>query len=554
MTKRYWVVFLILGVQSLQAQITPSEYLISYKEAVQAYANLDYDGTIQRLTTLIKSEVSNDVSPYAYYYLALSNFHNASFFQSRETLRQLFNKYPDWPKMEEAYFLYTEANFKENYFEEALTYAERLTDSLLIVEVKKMEQHYLEELKSVNQLKTLNQKFPNNFLVAKYLVARIQERPYNSKEDLQLSDLLTNRFKLNDRDKSKEKKESKVTYKRIYDDESIDVGVLLPFSLKNSRGFTQNQFAYEFYKGMEIASKGMQEEGIAIRIFGIDVGTEETDLKTYLEDKNMAMMDVIVGPLYSRPNRLIESFCKKNKIIQVHPLSNNESLVHEEKYVFLSQPSNAIQARAALKNLPVGLERTCVIYFENTRKDSLFAATYAEQAKALGFKVLELKSIRENSPISLEKKEVGHVFFTGSNGFGLTVLRYLGKSKISGQIVANASSFDFQNISRGTLNKDIIFIYPEYVDPRKEMVKKFKEHYIEEMGGIPSYYAYLGYDLAKLFGLTLKEGKEIFRLNLNDIHLVDDFTLGGFDFSNQSQVNKTVPLLRWNSGFFEDLK
>jgi hypothetical protein len=67
----------------------------------------------------------------------------------------------------------------------------------------------------------------------------------------------------------------------------------------------------------------------------------------------------------------------------------------------------------------------------------------------------------------------------------------------------------------------------------------------------PSYYSFLGYDMLLFYSRMLKNGKEIFRLNLDESPFMGDLLLSGFDYSNKSAENKIVPIVKYNNGRFE---
>ena len=70
---------------------------------------------------------------------------------------------------------------------------------------------------------------------------------------------------------------------------------------------------------------------------------------------------------------------------------------------------------------------------------------------------------------------------------------------------------------------------------------------------LPSYYSYLGYDLMLFYGRILKYGKENLRQRLNEIEYTQGFTLNGFDFTNNSNENKIVPIVRYQNGNFYEI-
>ncbi len=546
---KYFVFLLFLGGSSF-AQLSDNAYLLAYKDAVQLYANHQFDNAKARLSPLTGSGNDNPVVPYALYYHALCSYELSDYYQSRVKLRDLFTRFPDWEKIDEARYLYVLANFKENYFDEAFSNAERIDDQIIKSNLQTAEEFYIKPVKSIELLKSLNEKFPNEKIIAETLVHRIQEKPYNTKQELQLSDLLTNRYKLKDTSNAFESGKSG-NFSESFEDGTIDIGVFLPFDLKNGNVKT-NQYVFDLYAGMKIAAEELKTQNKPVNLVAFDVGKETEDFGRLKSEKGLGNLDVFIGPLYPGPNKEAEAFAMKNKIIQVHPLSNNIDLITDTKTIFLAQSSFDMQASKALTlMMEKTKEKTVSIYFGKYRKDSIMAASYKSEALKLGFKILEYKKFISDNSIGLSLKS-GHVFFTGDEEFGSKIIRTLGLRNYNFvSLVSTSGSFNFDKVSRNVLQRELFLIYPDFVDYEKDQVKTFKKAFQKEMNMIPSYYAYLGYDIVIFYSKMLMEGKEIFRLNMNDSYLLDEFTLCGFDYSGYSNDNKKVPVVKFNEGHFE---
>ncbi|WP_341227352.1 ABC transporter substrate-binding protein [uncultured Arcticibacterium sp.] len=551
---RYLVIALLFMAQLTFAQRTDEEYLLEYKEAVQLYADEDFNGALQKLTPLSSKTYTNSVVPYALYYYALASLKENKAYQSRGALRDLFTRFPDWDKIEEAYYLYGVVNFEDKYYSEGIPYLERITSKTLEKDVNGLMQTNIPTIENVVLLKELNQKFPNQRIVAETLVNRIQARKYNTKADLELSDQLTNLFNLVPEDVKGQGSKGGVNYERAFDDHTIDFGVLLPFALKDfslKEATGENRYVYDLFIGMKLAVEKLTKENVPVRLYGFDVDKTSESLEGYLKDKNFKKIDLIIGPLYGRPNKVAETYTTKNKIFQVHPISNSRSLISDEESRFLLQSSNETQAEKCLDFVEtLDRQKSVSVYHDGSRKDSLLAHIYAETAKNRGYKVIEEKRFIDKESISANKNP-GHVFITGDAKFGPKIIRALGQQKSDSTVIATDACFNMEVSTRDLLSKNLYLVYPQYIDGKKSVVKSFRRTYIDKMKMIPSYYAYLGYDMMLFYGRMLKDGKEIFRLNLDESPKMDDLLLSGFDYSNKSFENKVVPIVKYNRGRFE---
>lgn len=550
---KYYLVGLLIFTHTLQAQLTDQNYLIKYKEAVQLYADGQYDLALEKFVPLTSSSYTNAIVPYTLYYYARASVETNKAYQARSSLRDLLKRYPSWEKINEAQYLYALSNFKDKYYMEAFTAVEQIDDSSMAKDVEALVHHHIEPIESLSLLKDLNTKFPSQPEIAKQLVKVIQAKKYNTKADLELSDLLTNRFKIRDPKAANKENNNPIT-NRAFDDAIIDMGVLLPFELKGlSQGpiSQNNRFAYDLYLGMVTAEKMLKSERVKVRVFGFDVGNSAEAIEKYLKDPNFKKIDVVFGPLYGTPNKLMEEYAADNDIIQVHPMSNNRSLIEGSDSRFLLQPSNATQAMATLNFVSKKtMNKTVAIYHGPGKKDIALAQTYADIAKENGYKVLQMGEFKDVNSISLSDTP-GHVFFTCDASQGSDFIKAAKMKKVDQLMIANATSFNLESTSRGVIsNENLYFLYPEYIDSEKPSVKDFKKNYIEKMHILPSYYAYLGYDMVLYYARMLKDGKNIFRLNLNESPEMDDLLLSGFNYSGYSKENKIVPIVQFHNGQF----
>jgi ABC-type branched-subunit amino acid transport system substrate-binding protein len=545
------LLLLLLSYASVAQQVTLSEkdYVLKYKKSVQLYADQKYFEAKDELTPLTNRRYENSIVPFVLYYHSLCSFKLLRNFEARSSLRQLFERFPDWKKIDEAYYLYANACFAENYIDEGMQYINRISTNDLRQDIENMQYFYFSKYKDPIQLKVLNQKFPNNATIAQLLVDNIQKSKYASREDLELSDRLTNQFNLgtisNIPKKTTTKKENSGT---------INVAILLPFRLfefdpaKNNRA---NQYIYDMYAGMKLAKEKLEMEQINVNLLTFDIDRDASLITELVNNSDFTQVDLLVGPLYPEANKIANTFIKSNEVVQVHPLSNNRQLIVNNKTTFLASPSYEMQAAKALdyidsQNTP----RSVAIYYGNTRKDSTFAYIYRDKALENGIDVTVIKRFTTNEDIDIRRKS-GHIFIAGSdNSFGLKVINALDKKKISAPIMAVSSAFDFENSSLNIFNRQLYLIQLDYINREKEEVKIFRSSYINAQNIAPSYYGYWGYDMLLFYARMLNSGKGKLRNNLDVIEYTQGYVLDGFDYTNGSNENKIVPIIKYQDGKF----
>ncbi|MFB0945932.1 MAG: hypothetical protein QMB24_07290, partial [Spirosomataceae bacterium] len=390
----YSFLFLIVTL-STTAQESFQEYKRKYNQAIQLYANSQYDNAIRVFLPLTQEKYDNAFVPYSHYYFALCSNNITNFNQAKTSLRQLFQRFPDWKKLDEAYYLYAEASFNQENYEEALDFLNRIQNRDIIRGIPDMEYKYLSGITNFGKLKQLQSTYPNNKTIAELYVKVVQEKTFSTREELVLSDELTNRFKL-----IKPKKEG---YQRAYDDATIDFGVLLPFDISKVAGSqsTQKPYPYDLYIGMKIASEQLMNKGISTNIYAFDISNDDSKMMDLVSNPNFKKIDLFVGPLYSSPNEITVNYAIKNQILQVHPLSNNLNLTTESDGIFLAQSSFLDQSKKAITLAKtLNTKRTVAVYYGDSRKDEQFAQVYRNEAESSGMTVSEFKKIFSAADIS----------------------------------------------------------------------------------------------------------------------------------------------------------
>ena len=544
-------IFLFLSYSAIaqqQAGLNDNEYLLRYKKAVQLYADQKYFEAREILLPLTNKKYENTVSPFVHYYYALAAFKLNKFYDARTILKQLFERFPDWRKMEDATYLYANVAFAENKPEEALQSLNRITSKAWRQDIENMEYVYLSKIKELSQLKQLYKTSPDNPVIAQLIVDHIQNSKNVSREDLELSDQLTNQFNLGGSSDNKSKKSKKE------DDNAINVAAMLPFRLFEfdpNRTNRANQYIYDLYAGMKLAQEKLASEQINVNLYAFDIERDVKHATEVVSNRGFDKVDVIIGPLYAEVNKLATNFVKSNDAIQVHPLSNNLQLVSNDKNTFLASPSYETQAAKAIEYMVNEKSaRSVSIYYGNSRKDSTFAYIYRDKAMEKGLKVLTIKKFINTDNIDAKLKP-DHIFISGSEqNLGSKIISALDKKKVNSPIVAASAAFDFEGASLNVFNRDLYLIQLDYMDREKEEVKNFRSAYINSQNIAPSYYSYWGYDMLLFYGRMLKSGKNRLRSSLDAIEYTQGYTLDGFDYTNRSNENKIVPIIKYQDGRF----
>ena len=571
-----------------------------YQAAVRLVQTGEYERAKADLNDLIQR--GGPLAPYAHYYYALTLFRQKNYDQARLMLKQLTTRFSDWRKMDDAQYLLAAVSMETGQYEDGLTALQRIGAPALRPDAATLERNFIGGITDLNRLKQLNRAFPNNRTVGLALIDLIQ-RTAGDKDDLELSDRLTNRFGVPGPAATRPSTPVSTTaatgtpvtrtvttgtrpnrQKGYY-----NVAVMFPFRLDEfdaDKRVRPNQYVYDLYDGIKMAKAKLQEEGITVNLFAYDVENDANRTLELVNSPGFAQTDLIIGPLYVEPNRIASAYANQNNILLVNPIATGSELVVNQPLSFLAQPSVTRQAQTAAEQArslgrsdgrtpgdPGAGARRAAIYFGASRKDSLLASAYQTELKRQNYQVVDFRKVGGTAQamanamqfsgtmttvqsVSAITPPVGialsHVFFASSNNDdGSRMLDALSRRRVSGPLIATAGAFDYYRNSTSTFTRrDLYLLYPDYVDTTREPVTLFQEEYVARRNTIPSVFAHEGYDMMLFFGRQMAKNGVPFRSRSSlRTDPADDYVLSGFDYS-QTNENQIVPIVKYEGGRF----
>ncbi len=584
-TKSCWYkggsIYLLLWLMArvATAQIAPDAQK-RYNAAVKLLQAGNYERAKTDLNAIILQR--GPLAPYASYYYALAAFRQKNISQARLMLLQLMEVFTDWRKMDEARYLLAASYMELGQYEEALKVSQLISDSGLLTQLPKLEQNFIPRITDLDRLKKLNKAYPSNRTIGLALIDLIQ-RKSSDKDDLELSDQLTNRFGVpglatattqptpsTAGAPNRPSMPARTNRPKGY----YNVAVMFPFRLdgfENDKRGRSNRYAYDLYTGIKMAKAKLQEEGITVNLFAYDLDNDPNKALEVVNSPAFAQTDLIIGPLYVEPNRIASAYANQNGILLLNPMATSSELVMNQPMSYLAQPSLNQQAwKAAAQANNLGGSRKVAIYFGTSRKDSLLAQAYLDEVRQQRYQVVDFRKVTGNAqsiadamvltapgsktlPISTTTPaapiSLGHIFFASSNeNDGARLLDALSRRKVNAPLIATASSFDFYRNSANTFNRrDLYLVYPDFIDASREPVVEFEEQYLEKRHTIPSVFASEGYDMMLFFGRQLARNGLQPGNHASLRSDTDDYLLSGFDYT-QSNENQVVPIVKYEDG------
>ncbi len=129
-------------------------------------------------------------------------------------------------------------------------------------------------------------------------------------------------------------------------DSQFKVALLIPFFLDEMDSIRNDQadpkaFSFvQFYESALLAVDLLKKDGLNIKLSVYDAGGEGRIEKTrkVLAKKEMASMDLIIGPFYAKDFEIASKFAGDHKIPIVNPLSKRNEVLAGKPWVFKVQP------------------------------------------------------------------------------------------------------------------------------------------------------------------------------------------------------------------------
>lgn len=536
-----------------------ADYERRYKAAVRMVQLADYEHAKPELTALR----SSPRGPFASYYLALIAFRQKDYNKTRLLLKEITDNYPDWRKLDDVRYLFACTVMETGQYEDALTRLQRIGDPELRTDIDKLERYFLGRVTSLPRLKAMQKEFPSNRNVGLALLELIQRTSTNA-DDLDLADKLAVQYGLKAAPSPTPmpgKAPPTATTGRAQSKGYYNVAVMFPFRVGTfdaEQRTRSNQYVYDMYEGIKLAKAKLQEEGIAVNLFAYDIDNDPDKVLEVINTPAFQQTDLIIGPLYAEPNRLITAYAGPGGIPVVNPIATSSDLIANQPLVFLAQPSLTQQAEKAVafaQNLSA--VRRAAVYFGSARKDSMLAVAYQKVLQKQGIQVIDWRRVAGTAEVTAanmgfaDATKPGCIFLASSNDEdGPLLMDAVRRRSLPCPIIATASAFNEYRTPLATFARhDLYLLYPEFIDAERPEVADFDENYLAKRNIIPSVYTSQGYDLMLFFGRLLAKNAFQERSRIMFKSDTTDYMLSGFDYT-QTNDNQVVPIVKIEDGRF----
>jgi len=536
-----------------------------YANAKEHFRQGKYNLAMEGFKALIPYDQRNPYSEYAAFYYSLSAYKQNYKAVAKDMLNQIKALYPTWDKMEEVNFWLARIHLDNGDYFQGLKMFAAMQD-------KKFEKDIIAakapitNIRDTETLRMLLDEYPNDVVVGKTL-ATLLSKNVTGPEDQQQLESLIERFGLTRSDFIPEA--PRTFYKDRY-----AVAVMLPFmvaSLDPSTSKKRNQIVLDFYEGLKLAADTLRTHGVDISVRAYDTERNLEKIKRLLATEELINADLIVGPLYTDENKLIQDFSIEKKINVVHPFSTNSDVIGENPHAFLFQPSSETLGRKSAEHLAARVTRkNCMVFYGPNKKDSVLAANFVLVATEKGLNVVlsqkvnsreggkilevlatptEYDEFKYPSQFTVKKDSIGGVYVASDDALIYAkVITAVETRADSIRVVGSENWLEDTAIdSEKYQTLEIALTAPNFAQTNTAAYRLFFQRFIRRYGRSPSTSGRMGYEFLLFFGNQLKKNGVFFQDGMSKGDVWPGYIFQGFDY-RYSRDNALVPFITVSDG------
>jgi len=392
MKSRYFVFSVFTLMLSLQvAGQNKNAWEDQYKQGKE-FLKLEKYGLAMQTFKPLTSEFENNIDVrYASYFYAVASWHNGEVISAKNMFLQLKNKYSSWNKIDEINLWLIKIYFDEGQFNRAKELMHNLRAPDLNEKALELEASYLSQL-SYDELYKMITSNTNDKEIAIALANKIEQKPIHEQDRALLENIISV-FEL-DPDRYHTNSIEPSIHKDTY-----HIAVLLPFlydDLITPQSHITNRFVIDLYDGMKKGNQALKQKGISLILHAYDTKKDASATSEILALPELKHMDLIIGPLWLEPVKLVDEFSFRNRINMINPLSSNNEIFDKNPYALLFSPSNETMGRKTAEFIADNItsNKNYFVFYGDNKKDSTMASSYIKKMDENGFQLCYIEKIR----------------------------------------------------------------------------------------------------------------------------------------------------------------
>lgn len=560
-------IFCVVLVAAILQAFAQVDYPTQYKNGKDLFREGKYNLAMETFKPLIPYDEKNPYSAYASFYYALSAYHQGYLAVAKDMFLQIKNVHPKWDKIDEVNLWLAKIYLDNGDFFQGIKVLNGIQDRRMSETIKAIKAESLLKVADNETLRMLHEEFPKDAVVARRLAQSLAENLSDPEDKLALEEIVE-QFKFQRADFIPEA--PKTFHKNRY-----SVAVLLPFMLNEldpSPGRKRNWIVLDFYEGIRLAVDSLNAAGgpqISIRAYDTEEGLD--NLKRLMQTEELRNTDLVIGPLYSNENAVVQEFSMNSQVNVVNPFSNNTDLIGNNPYAYLFQPSSETLGRKAAEYMAArARNKVCMVFAGAIKRDSVLAASFSERATELGLTIVASRHFRKEeateimnilatateydefkfpTQFTLKKDSIGCIFVATDDP--LIYTKVISAVETRGDSIMVVGSENWIDDTAVAFEKfqtlGVSFTAPNFLSVHNPRRRHFNAQYLRKYGKVPSNLSVRGYEMMLFFGNQLKTNGVYFQDGLNNAELVPGHLFQGFRYQF-SRDNQLVPFVKFQDG------
>lgn len=562
---------LFLSILSFSLASYSQDFKKQYRQAKKFFEDGEFSKAMDAFKPLTVYDKENPYPEYASFFYAMSAYRLGYATVAKDMFLQIKKIYPSWEQIDEVNYSLAKIYFEEREYFHALSFSKEIHNDDFKKDLLALERKSLLTITDPEILKMLLEENPTDTEVARALVAAIGKTSYIT--DKRVMDSVCQVFGFNASDfivRTQPQSQFKSKYR---------VALLLPFmtnSLDFGPGKKKSQFVLDMYQGMKLAADTLLSQGVYLDLLAYDTEHDPSVVRDLLRKEELKSADLIVGPLLSEEEQMVQDFSKKNAInLVVNPVSSNTDFLDTQNpFTFLFQPaSSTVGIKSAEFLSSKTFNKNCVVYYGNTAKDSATAVNFIQRATELGLKVLKAEKVNSESSIKIvnflaeaaeydewrkvkefkvKRDSIGSIFVASDNALVYTkVINSVETRGDSTLVIGSETWLEDTSIELEKLEHiRIYFAAPNFSPVTRAEYQEFRKKFIDRHGVLPSIYAQKGFEFMMIMGRAFKQYGNYFQDGLQT-QGVTGFLTKGYKMQ-PTRDNGIVNFLSFKHGILVD--
>ena len=358
--------------------------------------------------------------------------------------------------------------------------------------------------------------------------------------------------------------------------------------LKNNSKFISNEWVVELYEGLLMGVADLKAKGINISLSLYDTKQDSSVTSKILKYDELKHMDLIIGPLYPGPVKVVSDFCYQYKINMINPMSSNSEITGNNPYAFLFMPTDETMARETADYMKdIVTNKNVMIFHGTSQKDSLTAYTYKQEIENFGFNVCYINGIAtengksildiltntmtvefdesefddmvdqgkvkgnlrisEKDYLVIKPDSIGHVFVASYDpALVANTITGLATRGDTTMLLGYERWLDQRNIALDGLERlHAHLIAPTFVDNSKPKYKVIIDRYMKQFNAYPTRNFYTGYEVIMTAGKMMKSMGNLFQFDPAIHKFIPGEIFQGTLYGDQNS-NQFVPIITFD--------